>query len=57
MGRRATAIARKETMGQQTTELADMCFDLETKDGLLEGARHVSMATTMTTEQKATRRD
>ena len=44
-------------MGQQTTELADMCFDLETKDGLLEGVRHVLMATTMTTEPKATRRD
>ena len=44
-------------MGQQTMELADMCFDLETKDGLLEDVRHVLMATTMTTEPKATRRD
>ena len=57
MGKGATTIARKETMGQQTTELADMCFDLETKDGLPEGVRHVLMATTMTMEQKATRRD
>ena len=35
-------------MGQQTMELADMCFDLETKDGLLEDVRHVLMTTTMT---------
>ena len=57
MGKGATAIARKETMGQQTTELADICFDLETKDGMPEGVRHVLMAITMTTEPKATRRD
>ena len=41
----------------KTTKLTDVCNNLEIKDGLLEGVRHVLMATTMTTEPKATRRD
>ena len=32
----------------ETTELADMCFDLETKDGLSEGERYVLADSTTT---------